>query len=82
MECDEKRHCKFCVKMSYLSVGEVGTSKAIKVITVITYSRVEVGHDCYGFCKLLPCTMSGFDTIRMIVDRLTSIVLSQVLGIV
>ena len=68
--------------MSYLLVGEVGTSVAIKVIVAITYSRVEVGHDCYGFCKLLPCTTSGFDTIRMIVDRLTSIVLSKVFGIV
>ena len=55
--------------MSYLSVSEVRTSEAIKVIAAITYSRVEVGHDSYGFCKLLPRTTSDFDTIRMIVDR-------------
>ena len=82
MKWDEEIHCRFSVQVSYLSAGEVGTSEAIKVIATITYSRVGVRHDCYEFCRLLPRTTSGFDTIRMIIDRLTSIVLSKVLDIV
>ena len=68
--------------MSHLSTSEVGALETLWITVAVTYSRVEVRHDCYGVCKLLPCTMSGFDTIRMIVDRLTSIVLSKVLDIV
>ena len=39
------------VQVFYLSAGKLGTSEAIRIIATVTYPRVEVGYDCYGFCK-------------------------------
>ena len=82
MEWDEKGHCRFYVQVFYLSVGEVGTSWVLRIIIAVTYLKVEVGCDCHRLVSGLSRTTSNFDAIRMIVDKLTSIVLSKVLDIV
>ena len=44
-------HCRFCVQVFYLLTGEATTSETLQIIAEVTYSRVEVGHDCHKFCK-------------------------------
>ena len=51
VEWDEERHCRICVQVSYLSVGEARTSKTLWITAAVDYSRVEMGHDCHGFYK-------------------------------
>ena len=41
----------FCIQVSYLLASEVRTSEALWIVAAFTYSRVEVGYDCHGFCK-------------------------------
>ena len=56
--------------MSYLSIGEVETSEILWIVAAVTYSRIEVRHDCHEFCKWLPRTSRGYDAIWVIVDIL------------
>ncbi|GKA85842.1 putative reverse transcriptase domain-containing protein [Tanacetum coccineum] len=47
------------------------TSKAIKIVGTTLYTSMEVGQHHYGFFTKLPKLSQGYDTIWVIVDRLT-----------
>ena len=50
MEWDEKRDCKFRLRMSNLLAGEGIASEARREYIVTPYSSMEMGEDHYGFC--------------------------------
>ena len=39
------------VQVFYLSTCGIGALETLWITAAVTYSRVEVGHDCHGFCK-------------------------------
>jgi hypothetical protein len=43
------------------------------ITAAVTSARVEVGRDCHGIIVGLPRTQSGYDSIWVIVDRLTKV---------
>jgi hypothetical protein len=56
-----------------MSKGEGGTSKAHWIVATPKSSRIEMGRDRNGLYSRTAKTQKGYDTIWVIMDRLTKV---------
>jgi hypothetical protein len=69
----EERCCQVCCPLRHLSVSQSRASTTSWITAVVASARVEVERDCHGLYHGFAKTQSGYDSIWVIVDRLTKV---------
>jgi hypothetical protein len=73
VEWYEARCCGVRSPVRHLSESEGGTSETSRIATTFKDPRVEMGRDRNGLHSWVARTQAGYDSIWVIVDRLTKV---------